>query len=228
MGYDLTSILGQAIMVLIPMILSLTVHEFAHAATAKWLGDDTAEREGRLNLNPASHIDPIGTLLLPLMILLANGGPGRGAIPFYGWAKPVPVQPIRFRRTISMRTGMTLTAAAGPVSNLAIALLVAVVLSLSVHLGFLGSIPEPLVEFLRYMLGINMGLFVFNLIPIYPLDGQKVLAGMLTGEKAIRFERFSAQYGSILLMAMVFFGQNIISYPIRVATSGVLAIVGLG
>src|SRR5688572_26569558 len=98
-------------MMLIPLVLSLTVHEWAHAMSAYRLGDDTAAREGRLTLNPIVHIDPLGTLLLPLM-----------GVPF-GWAKPVPVVPTRFRRDVNMSTGMMITAAAGPFSNLVLAFL---------------------------------------------------------------------------------------------------------
>src|SRR5262249_40137549 len=99
----------ERILYLIPMVLSLTVHEWAHAYPGFRLGDDTAAREGRLTLNPLPHMDPIGTFLLPLL-----------KVPF-GWAKPVPVNPLRFRRDVTMRTGMMITAAAGPLSNLALA-----------------------------------------------------------------------------------------------------------
>src|SRR5258708_984601 len=103
---DVGHALLEAALVLVPMILSLTVHEFAHAAMARSLGDDTAERLGRLNLNPLSHIDPVGTLVLPL-ILMTSGAPFS-----FGWAKPVPFNPARFRRDVNIRTGATLVAAA--------------------------------------------------------------------------------------------------------------------
>src|SRR5262252_9131058 len=105
-------------MILVPLLLSLTVHEWAHAYSAHRLGDDTAERQGRLTLNPIPHIDLVGTLLLPLL-----------GVPF-GWAKPVPVNPARFKRTVNMRTGMLITAAAGPFSNLVLAILAAVILGI--------------------------------------------------------------------------------------------------
>src|SRR5574340_1315088 len=98
MGFDLQ----RGLMMLIPLVLSLSVHEFAHAWSAWKLGDDTADRMGRLTLNPIAHVDPIGTLLLPLL-----------GVPF-GWARPVPVNPARFRRNVNMNTGMAMTAAAGP------------------------------------------------------------------------------------------------------------------
>src|SRR4051812_18777201 len=105
-------------MVLIPMILSLTVHEFSHAWAAKRVGDNTGELAGRLTLNPLAHADPFGTVLLPLLILMANGAVGMGRIPFFGWAKPVPFNAGRFTRKVTARMGSTLVAAAGPISNL--------------------------------------------------------------------------------------------------------------
>jgi Zn-dependent protease len=105
LGIDLLA----GVKILIPLILSLTVHEFAHAWSAYRLGDDTASRMGRLTLNPLAHIDPIGTVLLPLL-----------GIPF-GWARPVPINPARFRRSMRMSTGMMITAAAGPLANVILA-----------------------------------------------------------------------------------------------------------
>ena len=107
----------------IVLLLSLSVHEWAHAISAFRLGDDTAYRQGRLTLNPLAHIDPVGTLLLPLL-----------GVPF-GWARPVPVNPARFRRDVHMRTGMMLTAAAGPASNLVLALVSAVAIGLTIRLA---------------------------------------------------------------------------------------------
>src|SRR4051794_25825024 len=111
MGSITTADLLRIALVQIVIILSLSVHEFGHAFAAFKLGDDTAERQGRMTLNPLAHIDPFGTLLLPFMLSLS----GLGA---FGWAKPVPYNPTRFRRTISMRTGSMIVAAAGPAMNL--------------------------------------------------------------------------------------------------------------
>jgi len=223
------NILAQAVLVLVPMILCLTVHEYAHALAARWLGDDTAKARGRLTLNPLSHLDPIGTVLLPMLILLANGAlAGSGRVPFFGWAKPVPVNPLQFRRSVGPRRGMMITAAAGPLSNLVLAFGCAAALSLAQHHGMLGSIPASMRQLLVTMVNINIALFVFNMVPIYPLDGQKVLGGLLKGEKAMRFERFSMQYGSLLLMLLIFFAQEVISLPYRMLYTGVLTVVGLG
>ena len=228
-GSSFSHILGEAVMVLVPMILSLSVHEYAHAWAARILGDDTAEGLGRLNLNPLSHIDPVGTVGLPMITLIANGAMGSAAgIPFFGWAKPVPVNPSRLSKTPNKRIGMMLVAAAGPLSNLVLAILSGALISVAAHFGEAVTIPDPIVHLLRYyMLPINIGLFIFNMIPIYPLDGHRVVSGLLSGEKAIRFERFNAQFGTMMLLAVIFFAHSIIAYPFRLVYSGVLSLVGL-
>src|SRR5436305_5193055 len=123
-GASLPAVLGQPLSVvvralaldLLVMVLSLSVHECAHAWVAYRLGDDTAQRQGRLSLSPATHVDPIGSLLIPALNIVLAGGFG-----FIGWARPTPVTPSRFRPTVPMRTGMALVAAAGPLSNLVLA-----------------------------------------------------------------------------------------------------------
>ncbi|MEK7706231.1 MAG: site-2 protease family protein [Myxococcota bacterium] len=225
---NLTQVFGQAIMVLVPMILSLTVHEFAHAWAARRLGDLTAEARGRLTLNPLAHADPVGTVGLPLLILIANAGMGGGGIPFFGWAKPVPTNPANYTRKVTLRTGLMLVAVAGPVSNLVMSLLAAGLYSVAVHAGFADLVPEPLEMFLVYMIQINIALFVFNMIPIYPLDGQKVLSGLLPPRSAIKYDRFNVQFGWMALMAIIFMGRDIIGVPVRLVFHGVLSVVGLG
>jgi Zn-dependent protease len=219
MGFDLLA----AIMVLVPMILSLTVHEYAHALCAQKLGDDTAERQGRLTLNPLAHIDPVGTVLLPLLILLASSG-GLN-VPFFGWAKPVPVDPTRFRRFVSVRKGMMLTAAAGPLANVVLAVLAQGFLAAGYHGDWL--VAGPVADFAARMLYVNVALALFNMIPVFPLDGQKVLAGVLRADVAIRYERFSMQYGSLLLMGIVLFAGRILAVPFRVAVWGLASLFGM-
>lgn len=213
------NIVLEAIMVLVPMILSLTVHEFAHAASAKALGDDTAERMGRLTLNPMAHIDPIGTIGLPLLLWISGSGI------FFGWAKPVPVSPNLFNRKVTMRTGMMVTAAAGPWSNLVLAFIAQGVLALAYHTGALE--PGPVLSFVLRMLQINVVLAVFNMIPIHPLDGQKVLLGFLPPAQAIRFERFSTQYGWMMLVAVMLLGGRILGPPMQVIFGGLAALFGM-
>lgn len=188
-------------MLLIPLLLSLTVHEFFHAWTAWRLGDDTAARMGRLTLNPVAHIDPIGTLLLPLM-----------GIPF-GWAKPVPVDPTRFRRTVSMSTGDILVSAAGPVSNLALALVMAIAF------GLLARFQPAVVEYgepawflLNYMVIVNVGLAIFNLLPIPPLDGSHVAESLMPYRWRGAWEQFT-RLAPFVLLAFFFFGRHLLVGP---------------
>ena len=173
----------------IPLVLSLTVHEWAHAATAKALGDDTAQRLGRLSLNPLDHIDPIGTLILPLL-----------GIPF-GWAKPVPINPLRFRRDIGMGTGVMLTALAGPASNLILALLIAIVVGISTFLSP-ASIPSAAMPVVTTLIVLNVMLAFFNLLPIPPLDGSRVVDSLIPDTLRPAWDGF-AQYGAFALVALI-------------------------
>jgi len=141
----------------IPLVLSLTVHEFAHAATAVHFGDDTPVRQGRYTLNPIPHIDPIGTLLLPLL-----------GVPF-GWAKPVQWNPARIRRDISMKRALWMVSIAGPASNLALAFIAAIAF-------FLARGQSPAIDIiLGQFFGTNVALAVFNMLPIPPLDGSRIV-----------------------------------------------------
>jgi Zn-dependent protease len=197
-----SQIILERVMLLIPLVLSLTVHEFAHAWSASKLGDDTAAMQGRLTLNPIVHIDPIGTLLLPLL-----------GIPF-GWAKPVPVNPARFRRDVNMTTGMMITAIAGPLSNLLLAIASAVSYGLTLRWAPNTLEANPgLHHFLLFAVGINVALAVFNMLPVPPLDGSRVVEGLLPYRMRGMWESV-VRFSPLLLIGVVFFGRGIISVPV--------------
>lgn len=200
------------VMFLVPMLLSLTVHEWAHAWSAFKLGDDTASREGRLTLNPLVHIDPIGTLLLPLL-----------GIPF-GWAKPVPVNPTRFRRDIHMGTGMAITAAAGPISNLVLALLCAVGLGLLVRSSGDDAATSPFFLLLFYGLQLNVALAIFNLLPIYPLDGSRIAERFIPVQYRDQWETVK-RFGPMLMLALFAVGGSLLAGPQAAVTRVLLGLI---
>ena len=197
----------QRVMLLIPLVLSLTVHEFFHAWTAWKLGDDTAARLGRLTLNPLPHIDPLGTLLLPLM-----------GVPF-GWAKPVPVDVRRIRRGISMAKGNILISSAGPLSNLGLALVASTVYGLLAR--FAPDALEPgsgAAELLGILILVNVGLAIFNLLPIPPLDGSHVAEALLPYRWRPAWEIF-ARFSPFLLLGLIFFGRGFLTGPLEFVVS---------
>jgi len=189
---DLQVILFQFVV----LLLSLTVHEAAHAWSADILGDPTARRLGRVSLNPVVHIDPIGTLLFPLIAMLTN-------VPILGWAKPVPVNTANLHG--HWKRKYMAIAAAGPASNLGLAILGAVGLHL---IGFGGgSMPTTaqIFEFLKVLVALNVLLAVFNMIPVPPLDGGNVLSGLLDGPAAAFFNSMRP-YGMLILYGLLLTG----------------------
>jgi Zn-dependent protease len=205
---------------IILFLLSLSVHEFAHAWAAWRLGDDTAAKMGRLTLNPFAHADLVGTFLLPL----ANA-------PF-GWAKPVPVQPRLFTRRFSMSTGDILVSAAGPGANLVLGLLAAVVLGLLLRLAPSAVTPgDGAFELLTLLVQVNAGLLVFNLLPFPPLDGGHVAGNLVPARHRQTWEQW-AHIAPMVLLGLVFLGQvtgwsplwSVLGPPTRLLIDGLSAV----
>jgi Zn-dependent protease len=200
--------LVDRLLMLIPLWLSLSVHEWAHARTAWQLGDDTAARLGRMTINPLAHIDPVGTLLLPML-----------GVPF-GWAKPVPVQPQNFDRRWSMRTGMLLTAIAGPLANLAMTAICFLVVAVLVHFPTLAAnAGTGVFQFLGSMIFLNVILAVFNALPIPPLDGSRVADALMPAPLRPAWEGL-CRLGPLALAAVLILpaltGIHLFAWPMAV------------
>ncbi len=189
----LDSNIGQLLALLLVLLFSLTVHESAHAWTANRLGDPTARRLGRLSLNPVVHIDPIG-ILLPLVLFATGAGM------IIGWAKPVPVNP---RNLKNYRRDFLVIAAAGPASNV----LLATAASLLMRVGPAGvALSGGVASALFAVIQINLWLAVVNMIPVPPLDGGNILAGLLPGPLADAYDRVLRPYGFLILLALMLTG----------------------
>lgn len=200
-------------MQILAFVLCITVHEFAHAITAYRLGDHTPKRQGRISLNPLDHLDPLGTLMLVLMAVTGARG--------IGWGKAVQVNPANFRHP---RRDMMLVAAAGPFSNLVFAILLAVTARL-----FAPGMTPSLAQFMVYMVYMNIGLMFFNLIPVAPLDGSKILAGLLPADAAYRYELAMFRFGPILLLLLVFVVPGVLSLLVGLPTAMVVSrLLGTG
>ena len=184
---------------MVVLIASLSVHEAAHAWTANWLGDPTARHLGRLTINPAAHVDPIGTLLFPLIAAFTG-------VPLIGWAKPVPVDPRHLKHP---KRDFAVIAAAGPLSNLALALIGAVAFALvpGVAPGDIAgrALTGPLRELFARWIILNVSLAVFNMVPVPPLDGGNVLIGILPNAGARVIEQLRP-YGFLVLYALMLTG----------------------
>lgn len=169
---------------LLSLVIAITFHEFAHARTALAFGDDTAEREGRVSLNPLVHLDPIGSIGM--------------IFGTFGWGRPVPVNSNRMRHP----RADFMVAAAGPMSNISMAILAAVVFRLVVPAGV-----GPLATFLAVLIHLNLSLALFNFIPLFPLDGSHMAENLLRGEPAHAFRRFNESYGMPVLFSLILMGM---------------------
>ncbi len=195
---SLDDLLPAAIVVGIMLLVGLPVHEFSHALTAYRLGDGTAKLFGRLTLNPIAHFDPVGGSLLALTFI---GSAATGTPIGFGWAKPTPVNPMNLE---GGRRGEALVAAAGPISNLILAAAAAIplrYLNANIELRFQ---VELLWQILVLFVQINLLLMIFNLIPIPPLDGSKVMFAFMDRRTEYQVRPFLEQYGFIILIALLF------------------------
>ena len=200
-----------AMIIRLPVILmALTFHEFAHAWAAYKRGDDTAYQMGRLSLNPIVHLDILGTIMLLF-------GP-------IGWAKPVPVN---FNRLKNPKKDMILVAGAGPAMNLLLATVFGFALKLLIMTGGMASVPEGLITFLALSIYINIALAFFNLIPLYPLDGSRILSGFLPPSMAADYEKLN-RIGPILFIGLILFARPILGAFIFGAGGLYLKLIGLG
>lgn len=200
------------------LIFSVIIHEVMHGYAALMFGDRTAERAGRLTLNPIPHIDPIGTILLPGILFLLPVLTGTSPGFLIGWAKPVPVNPLNFR---DLKRGEIFVSLAGVGANFALALTFAVLY----HICNAFDIGHTLLQVLEFAVQINLVLGIFNLLPVPPLDGSKVLIALLPYQAAKRFEAISFQYGFMLILLLLYF--NIIGIIFDFTIPPLMALLGI-
>ncbi len=215
---SVTQFLIQVAVLAPPILMALTVHESSHALVAWWRGDPTAQRMGRLSLNPLRHLDPAGTLVFFITAWFGSG---------FGWAKPVPVDGRNLR---DPRRDMIWISAAGPASNLLFASLIALALYLLVIAGFFADPAQWkwfFFKMIRTGVVVNVILAFFNLIPLPPLDGSGILAGLLSPRAALRYQELS-RWGFVILLALIFLPRwlpglpNIIYYLVLYPASSVI------
>lgn len=190
----------------IPLIFAITLHESAHGWAAGRLGDPTATMLGRVTINPIPHIDPIGTIAVPGALLLMSALTGGGGL-LFGWAKPVPINPRYFRNPLK---AMTITAAAGPLSNLLQMIFWALLLKALAAVGFYDKF---VISVCAAGISVNLMLMAFNLIPIPPLDGGRIVRGLLPRQAGMAFDKIKPYGFMILLVLMVGGGLSFFVRP---------------
>ena len=220
---DVGALARQLILTLVPMVLSLTVHEYAHAAVATALGDRTARQSGRLTLDPRAHVDPWGTLIIPALSVVLGG------MAFIGWAKPVSCRPDRFRKGVPPRLGLALVAVAGPLSNLALAFAAAGGLAAAIrfHVPLAAERgPNALAMLLTATFSLNVGLALFNLLPFPPLDGHRLLPSFL--DPIVKpLERYGFAILMIVFLMLPSVATVIFYKPLRLVQALIASLFGL-
>ncbi len=199
--FDIISIFG-----LIVLIFSIVIHEVAHGAMAYWLGDSTAKYAGRLTLNPAPHIDIFGSIIIPLLLWI-----GSSSI-LFGWAKPVPYNPYNLK---DQKYGPALVGAAGPGSNLFLALMFGILIRGLIAYAPMSFALGTFISLLSYIVLINIFLAIFNLVPIPPLDGSKILYAILP-DSAYKIKMLLEQWGMFFLLIFIFYFSGLIMPIVRI------------
>lgn len=201
--------IGYIATVIVVILLSMTLHEAMHAFAGYWLGDNTAKNEGRLTLNPLKHIDPILTIALPVILAVIGA-------PIFGGAKPVPFNPYNVKWG---EYGAALVGLAGPLTNLVLSFIFFTLLVI------FGNAGEAVTTFLQLAVVVNLGFFIFNMIPIPPLDGSRVIYA-IAPDAVRRFMEVMEQYGIVVIFAVVMLGSQYIGQFILATQQAILRVYG--